>query len=192
MTVRTTARTAMVAGLAAAAVSAGAGPAAAARDAAVGGPVTKANALFVDEDEDVVVDATVAEIAGGATTATVDLYAPGLACTVHGQPEAADLVRLESARIEGTFDYTCEEQDGGGAGAVPGTLSGTVVVDVTWTGVGAPEAQPLYDGAVGHYIVRDAEVSGSVSLTGDLSAHPELNSAHLSRDATVVPPGRLR
>ncbi|WP_139206295.1 hypothetical protein [Blastococcus sp. DSM 46786] len=163
---------------------------AAAPGGAVGDPTWRANAIFVDDGS--VVDLTVAEAAAARATVTVGLYLDGWECTVDGQPAVADVVRLESARVVGTVGYACSEATGGGEGLMPATLEGTVALDVTWTGVGDPAAQPLFDGAVGRYVVRDAEVAATVSVTGGLSAAPEGNFGHLARESTVIPPGRLR
>ncbi|MGY1723397.1 hypothetical protein [Blastococcus sp. SYSU DS0533] len=193
MAVRTAARAALAAGLAAAAVGSGAGAAGAAGPGGgVGDPAWRANAVFVDQTQGVLVDVTVAEASAARTTVTVDLFSEGWVCAVQGQPSVADVVHLESARVGGTFGYTCSEGTGGGQGLAPAALQGTVALDVTWTGVGSPVAQPLFDGAVGRYVVRDADVDATVSVTGHLSAAPEVDSGHLARESTVVPPGRLR
>ena len=170
----------------------GAGTAAADRSSdATGDPSERAYALFVDEATGAVVDVTVQEVAGSATTVEVLLFLEGLHCTVDVDRVDADITRLESARAAGTYDYTCSDGTGGGEGTAPAP-SGVLALDVTWTGVGAPVKEPLYDGSVGRFVVRPAEVSGTVSLTGDPSADLRVNSAHLARESTVVPPGRVR
>ncbi|MGY1988631.1 hypothetical protein ACI792_20645 [Blastococcus sp. SYSU DS0669] len=158
----------------------------------MGDPTWRANAVFVDPARGLLVDLTVGEGSAAGTTVTADLFLEEWECTVDGQPAAADVVRLESARVAGTVGYTCSEATGGGQGLVPATLQGTLTVDVTWTGVGVPDAQPLFDGAVGRYVVREAEVAAAVSVSGGLSADLEANSGHLARESTVIPPGRLR
>ncbi len=193
--VRTAARTALVAGVATTAVWGGAGPAAAASSGdAVGTHSWRVNALFADQDADrgALVEVTVTEVAANRATVRVGLFLDGWVCTTDGQPEVADIVRLESARVVGTVDYSCSAATGGGQGLTSDALHGSVLVDAAWAGVGDPVAQPLFDGAVGRYVVRAAEVSATVSLEGDLSADLGVDSAQLAREVTVFPPGRLR
>ncbi|MCF6743196.1 hypothetical protein E9529_02700 [Blastococcus sp. KM273128] len=158
----------------------------------MGNPTWRANAVLLDEAQGALVDLTVAEAAAAGTTLTVDLFLAGWACTVDGQPEVADVVRLQSARVVGTFTYTCTEDTGGGQGLAPGALDGTLSLDVAWTGVGPAIEQPLFDGAVGRYVVREAVVTAEASMAGDVSSRLEANAGHLARESTVIPPGRLR
>ena len=176
--------------LATAALGGAAGTAAAAPPECVG-PYTadRAWARFTGGDG-LVADVTVEELRGSGTVVRFALYREGWSCTVAGEDvTVAEVEQLESARLEASYDYTCTEVDDGSPGLASGT--GSVDIDVTWTGVGKAERQPLYDCTVGRSVARDALVSGGVSLTGDLAAELGLNGGGLSHDNDTCPPGWL-
>ncbi|SDC94731.1 hypothetical protein SAMN05660690_3064 [Geodermatophilus telluris] len=148
-------------------------------------------ALFTGGDG-LVADVTVEEERGAGTVVRFALYREGLSCTVDGEDVAvAEVDRLDSARLEVSYDYTCTAADDGSQGLAPESLTGTVDVDLTWTGVGRAERQPLYDCTVGLSLSREALVSGGVSLTGDLAAELDLDNGGLSHDNVACPPGRV-
>ena len=177
--------------LATAALGGAAGTAAAAPPEGVG-PYTadRAWARFTGGDG-IVADVTVEELRGSGTVARFALYREGWSCTVDGADvTVTEVEHLESARLEASYVYTCTEADDGSQGVAPVTRSGSADVDLTWTGVGKAERQPLYDCTVGRSVAREALVSGGVSLTDDLAAELHLDRGGLSHDNNTCPPGR--
>ncbi|MBM7808142.1 hypothetical protein JOD57_003979 [Geodermatophilus bullaregiensis] len=177
--------------LATAALGATAGAAAAAPPEGVG-PYTasRAWAVFSDTGEELFAEVTVEEVRGSGTSLRLGLFGPAWSCTVDGEDATvAEVEQLESARVVASYDYTCTERDAP-QGLAPRVESGTATVDVTWTGVGRSQREPLYDCTVGRYLTRQATVSGGVSLSdGPQSDLDLLNGGGLSHDHNVCPPG---
>ncbi|MDK3256815.1 hypothetical protein [Blastococcus capsensis] len=187
MSTRTATRALTVAALTASVIGVGAGsPAGAA--SAVGPPYTAslASTVLATPGFGLVATVSVTERKGHAPVVDVALYGEGLSCVVEGVPTAAELTTLESATATGTYTYVCTEGGGNGLTA----LEGTAHLHVVWTGVGPTERAPLYH-CVGRYLVREAEITGGLTLTGGLRA--ELTAApdnsRLSYDHNVCPPG---
>ncbi len=190
MTNRTAGRALTVAALTAALAGAGAGSPAEAAPA-VGPPPTVSTATTVlGAEGEIVAALTVSAEKRSAPTLAFDLYPPGSTCTVDVTGAELTLQSLATATVEGTFSYTCEP-GGGGEGLVPGTVTGSAHVDLTWTGVGQTR-RGVPDHCVGPYRLRPAEVTGSVVLTGGIEytfEAPAVDDSHLSYTHVVCPPG---
>ena len=167
-----------------------AGPAdsAGAAGAAVGPPyiASLASTVLADADFGLVSHVSVTQVRGQDPVVDVALYAEGLSCVLEGSPTTVESSALRSATAVGTYTYVCTEE--GGHGFAP--LTGTADLAVVWTGVGTIERGPMYH-CVGVYLLRDAEVTGGLTLTGDLRREltPIEDSTHLAYDHNVCPPG---
>jgi hypothetical protein len=110
------------------------------------------------------VDATVRQTKDGPVTSDVTVFLDGLRCSPT-EPLDATLVPLESATLSGAVDLTCVSE-GPGQGLT--TTSGTLAVDLTWTGTGDTTRIPLtgnLDHCVGRFLERDATLAGSVTVS---------------------------
>ncbi len=97
-------------------------------------------------------------------TSDVTVSLDGLRCSPT-EPLSATLVPLESATLSGAVGLTCVPE-GPGEGLT--TTSGTLAVDLTWTGTGDTTRIPLngnLDHCVGRFLERDATVAGSVTVS---------------------------
>lgn len=167
------------------------GTAAAAPPEGVGPYVAyRAWAAYADADSGLFAEVTVEEVRDSGTSVGLVLSGEGWSCTVDaGDPTVADVEQLDAARVVGSFDYTCTEDDAP-QGLAPQTVRGTVAVDLTWTGSGRPERLPLYHCNVGRSLVRQATVTGTVSLAGGLVSDLGPVGSGMSHDHVVCPPGR--
>ncbi|MGY1728966.1 hypothetical protein ACI79J_18540 [Geodermatophilus sp. SYSU D01062] len=112
---------------------------------------------------DLSVDATVTGGRDGGAVADVAVFLGGLRC-VPLEDLDVDLVQLESAALSGESAMSCTPE--GGQGAVP--VGAHLTIDLTWTGTGDVRRLPLtgsLDHCVGRFLERDAEVTGSVTVT---------------------------
>ncbi len=153
--------------------------------------VSRAWAVFSDAGRSLSAEVTVEEVRRSGTTIRLDLSGETWSCTVHGEDaDVAEVEQLESARVVASYDYTCTEKEGP-QGLAPVTVHGTATVDVTWTGVGRSQQQPLYHCTAGRYLTREATVVGSVSLTDDLESDLDvLGAGGLAYEHLVCPPGQ--
>lgn len=107
--------------------------------------------------------------AGSATEAYVDIYVDGYHC-VSDDPLAATITELESATLEGRLDLSCTfviDPENPPEEPVPDDVTGTAVVDLTWSAVGDWERLPRTgnrDHCVGRFVERSASVTGEVHV----------------------------
>ncbi|MGY1734206.1 hypothetical protein ACI798_22085 [Geodermatophilus sp. SYSU D01045] len=125
----------------------------------------KATTGLGEEGGDLRVSATVTGNRDGALTVDLEAHTAGYACRPVESP-AASLVPLESATLSGEDVALSCTPDGGGQGLVE--VTGTMDVDLVWTGTGDTTRFPQeLDHCVGRVLVREATVTGSVTVSID-------------------------
>jgi hypothetical protein len=137
---------------------------------------------------------------GSPTEAFVDIFVAGYHC-VSDDPLDAAFTELETATLEGSVDLTCSfvvDPENPPEGPVPDDVTGTAVVDLTWTAVGDRERLPRTgnrDHCVGLFVQRQATVSGDVhvvipelGIDGTATAAPDDPDNALRHQDVVCPP----
>ena len=138
--------------------------------------------------------------AGSAPDAFVDIFVAGYHCVSDDALDAA-ITELETATLEGTLDLTCSfvvDPENPPEGPVPEDVTGTAVVDLTWTAVGDRERLPRTgnrDHCVGRFVQRQAMVTGGVRVVlADLgvdetaTADPDDPDSAMRHQNVVCPP----